>query len=156
MPSSRVSGRIRRLVVERARGCCEYCLSQAAYSNDPFSVEHIVPISSGGSSQQDNLALSCQGCNGSKYTATESVDVVTGVVVPLYNPRRDSWSSHFGWNFDFTLIVGLSPTGRATIAKLQLNRQGVVNIRRLLRHIGEHPPELSRILSQGFSPNIQS
>jgi len=44
------------------------------------------------------------------------------------------------WNEDFTLIIGLTPTGRATVETLQLNREGLVNLRRLLYAMGEHPP----------------
>jgi hypothetical protein len=50
----------------------------------------------------------------------------------------------FAWNADFTLIIGLTPTGRATVETLQLNREGLVNLRRVLCAMGEHPPsELS-------------
>ncbi len=39
-----------------------------------------------------------------------------------------------------THVIGLSPTGRATVSKLQLNREPVVNFRRILIKAGEHPP----------------
>jgi hypothetical protein len=45
-----------------------------------------------------------------------------------------------GTKTDFTLAIGLTPTGRATVERLQLNREGVVNLRRVLRTIGQHPP----------------
>lgn len=57
-----------RLVAERARGACEYCGSLVLYSTQSFSIEHIVPLHKGGSSELENLAFSCQGCNGHKYT----------------------------------------------------------------------------------------
>jgi hypothetical protein len=38
------------------------------------------------------------------------------------------------------LIIGLTPTGRATIEALHLNRANVVNLRRVLYALGEHPP----------------
>jgi hypothetical protein len=38
------------------------------------------------------------------------------------------------------VAIGLTPTGRATVERLQLNREGVVNLRRVLRTIGQHPP----------------
>ncbi len=44
------------------------------------------------------------------------------------------------WNEDFTEIVGLTPAGRATTRCLQMNRLGVMNIRRALFAIGQHPP----------------
>lgn len=88
----------------------------------------------------DNLALACQGCNNRKYTSVEAIDPVSGQMVPLYHPRQDQWEEHFGWNEDFSLIVGLTATGRATIEKLQINREGVVNLRRVLHFVDEHPP----------------
>jgi hypothetical protein len=106
----------------------------------PFSVEHISPRSRGGDSSPDNLALSCQGCNNHKYNHTDGRDPATGCMAPLFDPRRQRWSDHFAWNGEATLIVGLSPTGRATVESLHLNRPEVVNLRRVLAEAGEHPP----------------
>jgi len=140
MPEGRITAQQRRAVVERARGCCEYCRSQARFAMQPFSVEHIVPRSRGGKTTLDNLALACQGCNNHKYTKTEGRDLVSGGIVPLYCPRRQRWRDHFSWNEDFTRIIGLTPTGRATVETLRLNREGLVNLRRILYTMGEHPP----------------
>ena len=144
MAEPRVSASQRQAVADRAAGCCKYCLSQERFSPDPFSVEHIVPRSAGGIEDEENLAFSCQGCNNRKYTSTTAIDPVTGLVVALFNPRRDSWTENFVWNNDFTQIVALTPTGRATVAKLQLNRPGVANLRSVLREIREHPPAVRR------------
>lgn len=140
MPDQPVTTRQRRLVVERARGCCEYCRSQARFATQPFSVEHIMPRSRGGLTKLDNLALACQGCNNHKYTRTEERDPVSGASAPMYHPRRQHWHDHFAWNDDFTLMVGLTPTGRATVETLRLNREGLVNLRRVLFAVGDHPP----------------
>jgi hypothetical protein len=56
------------------------------------------------------------------------------------HPRQQRWSEHFAWNDDFTIVIGLTPTGRATVETLQLNRDGVVNLRQILYLMGEHPP----------------
>lgn len=141
MSEQRTMTQQRRTVVERARGCCEYCRSQARFAMQPFSVEHIVPRSQSGKATLDNLALACQGCNNHKYTKTEGNDPITGDRVPLYHPRQQRWRDHFAWNESFTLIIGLTPTGRATVKALRLNREGVVNLRRILYAMGEHPPE---------------
>jgi len=141
MAEPRPNARQRATVTERACGCCEYCWAQESFAPGPFSVEHIVPISKGGTHALSNLAYSCQGCNGRKYTSTEAVDPATGDSVPLYHPRQHSWTKHFAWNDDYTLIVALTPTGRATVDKLQLNRPGLVSLRRVLVMAGEHPPE---------------
>jgi hypothetical protein len=130
-------------VVERAQGCCEYCCSQARFAMQPFSAKHLLPRSRGGKTTLDNLALACQGCNNHKYTKTEGTDPITGDLVSLYHPRRQQWRDHFAWNEDYTLIIGLTPTGRATAVTLWLNREGRVNLRRHLYAMGAHPPVVS-------------
>src|SRR5262245_44365473 len=132
---------LRQRVVERARGCCEYCRSPAAFSQQSFCEEHISPRSRRGRSTLDNLAFACQGCNNHKFTKTHSLDPASGEVVPLFHPRKQRWRDHFAWSDDLTLIVGLTPTGRATVEALRLNRPGLVNLRRVLILAGEHPPE---------------
>jgi hypothetical protein len=131
---------IRALVRERAFACCEYCQAQAKFSHDSFSVEHVIPLSKGGSDNPVNLAWSCQGCNNFKYTAITAYDMVTAEIVNLFHPRLDRWNIHFAWNTDFSKVIGLTPTGRATQDKLQLNRNGLVNLRAVLTAAGHHPP----------------
>ena len=62
-------------------------------------------------------------------------------MAPLYNPRVHTWNEHFRWNRDFSEIIGISPIGRATVAKLQLNRVGLKNLRIVLRFADKHPPK---------------
>lgn len=123
----------------RAHGCCEYCQSQNCFSPDPFSVEHIIPTSKNGSSESDNLAFACQGCNNRKYNHKEAIDPLTGKITPLFHPRQQQWTEHFAWNEDFTIVIGLTAIGRATIERLKMNRKGVVNLRSVLHPIGKHP-----------------
>jgi hypothetical protein len=47
------------------------------------------------------------------------IDPTTGQTVPLFNPRSQRWDDHFAWQG--TLLVGLTPTGRATIRVLNIN-----------------------------------
>ena len=140
MSEARVSDDQRRLVTERAHRCCEYCRSQENFATDSFAVEHIVPRHKGGLTELDNLALACQGCNNHKYTKTQARDPISGELMPLYHPRRDRWQDHFEWNEDFTLLLGRTAIGRATIDALNLNRQRVVNLRWVLLITGKHPP----------------
>jgi len=141
MTKKRPSRKLQLLVRERARGCCEYCFCQEAYATERFSIEHIIPLIAEGHSVENNLALACQGCNSSKYDKTLASDPATGQVAPLYHPRRHDWQQHFSWNSDCTLLIGLTPTGRATIEALRLNREGVINLRRMLSLVGKHPPQ---------------
>jgi hypothetical protein len=105
-----------------------------------FSAEHIEPRSRKGGTHLDNLAWACQGCNNHKYNKSSARDPVTGETVSLFHPRRERWTEHFAWNEDATVVLGISPTGRATVETLRLNRQGLVNLRRILASVREHPP----------------
>jgi hypothetical protein len=140
MNKRRPSAKQREKLRANARGCCEYCLSQEQFSPDTFSVEHVIPWDKGGSNIAKNLALACQGCNNRKFVATQAIDPVSGELASLYHPRRDHWSRHFAWNEDYTLVVGLTPTGRASVVKLALNRPALVNLRRILVKLQLHPP----------------
>lgn len=143
MSKRRASARQKQAVIERAHGCCEYCRSQMRYATQSFSIEHIFPEYLGGKTTLDNLALSCQGCNNHKFIKTTAVDPVSREVVPLYHPRQQQWHEHFAWIHDFTVVLGLTPTGRATVEALHLNREGLLNIRQLLYEKGVHPPKES-------------
>jgi hypothetical protein len=99
-----------------------------------------MPRQAGGKTVAENLALSCSGCNGHKYSRTQYRDPQTGQVFELFNPRQQSWSDHFAWDESLTRMIGKTPCGRATIEALLPNRQGVVKLRQLLVSAKLHPP----------------
>lgn len=140
MTETYVPAELRRLVVQRASNRCEYCRYPGLYSPLSMSIDHIVPRSLGGVTVEDNLALSCQGCNGHKAARISATDPVSGSTVPLFNPRRERWREHFTWSEDFLKVSGLTSIGRATVEALQLNREGLVNTRLVLYPVGRHPP----------------
>jgi hypothetical protein len=133
-----IPARLRREVVERARERCEYCGLAQAGQEATFHIDHVVPVSSGGPTTLENLALACVSCSLRKGARQRAPDPADGSDVKLFNPRRDAWNKHFAWNG--TEIIAQTPTGRCTIAALQLNRPAVRAIRfeELLR--GRHPP----------------
>ena len=139
--SRRPSRSLRQRTFVRANFCCEYCYSQFRFSPDPINAEHIEPYSLGGETIFSNLAAACFGCNGKKAGHISALDPLTNQIVPLYHPRRDRWETHFRWSDDFQLLIGITPTGRATVDLLDLNRAGVVNLRILLRIHNLHPPK---------------
>ena len=47
--------------------------------------------------------------------------------MPLFQPRREAWEEHF--RLDGVLLVGLSPTGRATVNFLMMNDPDPVLLR---------------------------
>ena len=139
--SSRPTKAQRDEVFKRAEGLCEYCQSQEKYSNAAFEVEHIIPIFQNGETILENLAFACSGCNKFKSNRTSAFDFQTQAETPFYDPRKDVWLEHFAWNEDFTEIAGLTAKGRVTIEGLKLNRKNVVNLRKVLLIVGEHPPQ---------------
>ena len=141
MSSEYIPVALKQLVFNRANGLCEYCHSQARFAIDPLVIDHIQPVSRGGKTIAENLALSCKTCNNYKYTKTEALDPVTNQSVSLFHPREMAWEEHFTWNEDVTQSIGITSVGRATIALLQINREGVVNMRRVLAIMGYHPPD---------------
>jgi hypothetical protein len=146
IPKQRVPAKLKRAVIARAQGCCEYCRNQVQFAMQSFSIEHIKPRQTEGETVLDNLALACEGCNVHKHTRTQAIDPASGDIAPLFNPRRQRWDEHFSWNTDSTIIIGLTPVGRATVEALKMNRRGVVNLRRVLCAMGEHPPNELREL----------
>jgi HNH endonuclease len=141
MPSEYIPVALKQLVFDRASGLCEYCQSQARFAIDPLVIDHIYPFSRGGKTISENLALAGQTCNNYKYTKIEAPDPITDQVVSLFHPRQMIWQEHFTWNEDLSQMIGITPIGRATVNLLQTNRDGVINIRRVLAIMGYHPPE---------------
>ena len=136
---TRVSQALRKPVIERARWRCEYCQTQQIVVIE-MEIDHIVPASAGGASTLDNLCLSCVSCNAAKSAHQTGTDPETGQNVPLFNPRRDTWADHFAWSDDFSILLGLTSTGRATVERLQINDPERVRSRRRWVEVGLHPP----------------
>ena len=76
-----------------------------------------------------------------KYTKTSAPDPADGQIVPLYHPRLQQWNEHFRWSVDFLEVIGVTPTGRATVVALKLNRRNLLNLRKAMFVLGEHPPK---------------
>ncbi len=130
MSSSHLPSSVRQLVYERAAGCCEYCLIPETAVLAVHQIDHIISRKHGGSDEVNNLALSCVVCNKHKGSDLTSIDPETGKIVPLFHPRQDKWTDHFGLHR--AQFIGLTPTGRVTIRLLQLNRPDRVEERELL------------------------
>jgi hypothetical protein len=140
MSKKYVPARLRRQVAQDARRRCGYCLTAEQIIGRPMNIDHIVPEAKGGSTARDNLWLACRRCNEFKGSRTHADDPMTGTEVPLFDPRRQSWTVHFAWSEDGTEIVGLTAVGRATVAALRLNNEEVVGARWLWVQAGWHPP----------------
>jgi hypothetical protein len=131
---------LRERIAEQARYRCGYCLTPAALIGAPLEIEHLAPISLGGLTEEANLWLACSLCNAHKGSQITARDPLSGETVPLFDPRRQSWNEHFAWTSSGDLIVGLTRTGRATVAALNLNRPALLLTRQTWIAVGLHPP----------------
>jgi 5-methylcytosine-specific restriction endonuclease McrA len=127
------------LVAQRAGHRCEYCRAPEAVFNFPFEVEHIAPTSQQGSDDESNLALACRSCNLRKADHRDGEDAATRTLVPLFNPRQHRWEDHFRAEPETGVIQGLTPTGRATVARLQMNSPAQLAARRQWMRLGLFP-----------------
>ncbi len=57
---------IREYLLEKFKRCCAYC----TLSGIPLEIEHIVPVSRGGTNRVSLLTLACRSCNQSKANKT--------------------------------------------------------------------------------------
>lgn len=138
-PSFYVPLSLREIIITRAQGRCEYCQSPARYSPEVFEVEHILPLSAGGETTLNNLALACPACNRCKGRRQSAVDPLTALETALFNPRTQTWADHFRWSTDLREIIGLTAPGRATVVTLRMNRSAAMIFRSALHVAGLHP-----------------
>ena len=78
--------------------------------------DHVTPVNAGGKTLLENLALACVSCS----------------------LRKGARRLHFRWNG--VRLVGISPTGRATVSALKLNRAVAQAIRQEEAERHRHPP----------------
>jgi 5-methylcytosine-specific restriction endonuclease McrA len=116
-----ISDQIRQIIRERAKYICEYCYSSECLSANRFTIDHVIPKSLGGSDEINNLALACRRCNERRYNFVAGLDPDTQAIVPLFNPRQQKWEDHFVWIEQGVVIEGITPIGRATCIRLDLN-----------------------------------
>lgn len=134
MSRTHVSSGLRRLVQERAKGFCEYCLIPEIATFASHEIDHIIAEKHGGLTEGNNLAYSCILCNKYKGTDLTSIYPNTGEIVPLYHPRQDRWLEHF--SLINAEVIPLTAKGRATVRLLQLNRSERIEERKLLMEAG--------------------
>ena len=127
-----------RRVHQRANFLCEYCQTSQRVTGQAMHVDHIDPF---GDDTLDNLCLECGNCNMSKAQATLGYDPQTNELVALFHPRTQAWKDHFVWIPNATVLNGITSVGRATIERLKINQDRVVDARVLWVFSGVHPPK---------------
>lgn len=128
-----------REVAARARDRCEYCRMHQSLQGATFHIEHILPRSAGGADDESNLALACPSCNLAKSNRTVAADPDSTLVAPLFHPRTQTWSDHFRW--EGYRVLGVTPTGRATVSAFELNGDRRLRIRQAEEGFDLFPPD---------------
>jgi len=131
----------RRIVMQRAGSCCEYCRQEVADRLLPFEIDHVIAEKHGGATNVDNLCLACFRCNGFKGSDIAGADPQTGRATFLFNPRTQRWDDHFRLNG--ALIEPLTPESRVTVFLLRLNAPIQIEQRTVLLLEGSYPCEPS-------------
>ena len=116
----------------------------SVYTHVPFCEErchfcgcHVIATQHRGQTDLTNLALACLQCNRCKGPNIASVDPEINCIVPLFNPRTDSWSEHF--RAEGGRIIPLTPVARATAALLNFDDPDREEARRKLAQAGRYP-----------------
>jgi hypothetical protein len=141
MSNTHISPALRQRVSETSRYRCGYCLTSQRVIGPLLEIDHYIPESRGGSSEEENLWLACPICNKRKSDRIDTIDPESQTVVPIFNPRQQRWEEHFAWAEDGTVVQGLTAIGRATVAALQMNHPDIVAARQLWVSVGWHPPD---------------
>ena len=79
---------LRRRIQNQAQNRCGYCQSQQQYVLGKLEIDHIIPVATGGTDNEENLWLACRLCNSYKGVQTETHDPLSGKLVKLFNPRQ--------------------------------------------------------------------
>jgi hypothetical protein len=135
--SSYVPAELRRLVVARSGGLCEYCL---IHEDDTFmgcQVEHVISEKHGGPTSAENLAYACVFCNRYKGSDIGSIVWSTGEFSRFFSPRTDHWADHFV--LEESTIQPLMIIGEVTANILQINVSERLLERQLLIAAGRYP-----------------
>ena len=114
---------------------CEYCQLSQETQEATFHIDHIRPLRVDGPTIEDNLALACVSCSLRKGAREEVLDPISGKTTPVFNPRRMAWHEHFV-HVEFR-VEGLTAIGRATVETLKMNRAAILQIRRMVTHMGK-------------------
>ena len=130
MSDNSISSELRILVRERAKICCEYCLIPQDFSIYTHEIDHIIALKHGGKTTPENLALSCLFCNRHKGSDFATIDIVSGKITRLFNPRQQVWQENFEENNGY--IEGISEIGIATARLLKFNTPNRIIQRQLL------------------------
>ncbi len=121
MANQRIADWLYDLVAQDAGYQCGYCRCPQQVLPYRLEIEHLLPRSLAGQDDRENLWLSCHRCNKLRSNRMQVTDPLTGLRVPIFDPRWNRWADHFAWEEHGLLIVGSTDRGRGTVEVLNLN-----------------------------------
>lgn len=128
---------LRRLVIRRALGVCEYCLIHQDDAHFTYQVDHIISRKHRGPTTSANLALACLRCNVAKGSDVGAFVGRPPQLIRFYHPRKDQWADHF--RLRGVRIVPLTEIGEATVQLFDLNGSDRLLLRRALAKARRYP-----------------
>lgn len=128
---------LRQQIHTQAQGRCEYCQIHEDDTFWPHEFDHIYAEKHSGTTDETNLCLCCEVCNGFKGSDICSLDPATGEITSLYHPRRQNWEDHF--RLVGNRIDPLTASGRVTAKILRVNDDERIQERAILIVAGRYP-----------------
>jgi hypothetical protein len=101
-----------------------------------FHIDHITPIAAGGRTVAENLALARVSCSLRKGRAR--LQLIQTQAMKFCYTIRDATSGPRISHGKECVMIGLTPTGRATVNALDLNRPLILAIREEEAALGRH------------------
>ena len=98
-----ISRAIRDKIASAAHYRCEYCQTAREISGAQMHIEHIIPLSRGGRSDESNLCLACAWCNSYKWVQTHGFDPETHI-----EPTQGTGSARQWRPCTPAMVVGLT------------------------------------------------
>jgi hypothetical protein len=142
MSVTHIPADMRRVVVARAEGLCEYCLIAEVDTGFGCQFDHVISEKHGGTTTLGNLAQACVACNVAKGSDVGSIHSETGDFCRFFNPRSDRWSDHFVLR-DYR-IEALTLIGTVTVRIFQFNAVERLLERQALTLAHRYPNESAR------------
>ncbi|MEL7356933.1 MAG: HNH endonuclease [Cyanobacteria bacterium J06560_6] len=140
MSKTRISESLRLSIARKFASRCAYCQTQQEISGVRLTVDHIIPESLGGLTEEPNLCLACWDCNLYKAARVAMYDEISEQTIRLFHLQKQSWYDHFEWSSDGSLMLDKTTIGRVSISALRMNRVELTVARKLWADVGWHPP----------------
>jgi hypothetical protein len=125
----------RQFIFDRDKGRCRYDRLEQFGQAAVFHVNHIIPRSRGGPTEESNLVLQCPHCSLHKSDRLDGLDLVTGERLAVFHPLQQRWEDHFTLQ-DTGECTARTAIGRVTVEVLHMNDALPIVARRIQVQLG--------------------